>query len=340
MVKSVATQPLQKHDSWGARSSVHRRNAGRGRSFVLCYSYVFVLHRVWIMNRQNENPGETSHMQAGASAGRRRCLQWIAASIALGSSRVGWTEMTPQERATNSGTTAQLNVAAIQMAPKLGDVEANLAQAEQLVRNAIRRGAEWILLPEMFTLAAAFHQDMVRAIRPLDGAPAKLLTDLARKEHVSVGGSFLAHDGDQVINAFLSAFPDGSTQRHDKDRPTYWETCYYTGGSDDGVLPTPVGPVGAALCWEMVRSGTVKRLSGKIRLLLAGSTWWTLALPENPTPAEAIPERFWIPEQMPEEWKEAWTRWFPRGEDYYKTVTLPYLMTGELEEYLPSYLRE
>ncbi len=58
--------------------------------------------------------------------------------------------------------------------------------------------------------------------------------------------------------------------------PTYWETCYYQGGDDDGVLQTPVGPIGAALCWEMVRSGTVRRLSGRIRLVLAGSTWWTL----------------------------------------------------------------
>jgi hypothetical protein len=42
---------------------------------------------------------------------------------------------------------------------------------------------------------------------------------------------------------------------------------------------------------------------------------------------------------MPQEWKDAWHRWFPRGEDYYKTVTLPYVETGELEEYIPPYLR-
>ncbi len=64
-----------------------------------------------------------------------------------------------------------------------------------------------------------------------------------------------------------------------------------------------------------------------------------IVLPADPVPSEAIPDRFWLPEQMPQEWKDAWDRWFPRGEDYYRTVTLPYLETGKLEEYAPPYLR-
>ena len=55
------------------------------------------------------------------------------------------------------------------MTPRLGDVEANLAQAAQLIDEAIRHGAEWIMLPEMFTSAAAFHGDMITAVRPIDG---------------------------------------------------------------------------------------------------------------------------------------------------------------------------
>ncbi|MCH5376523.1 MAG: carbon-nitrogen hydrolase family protein, partial [Planctomycetes bacterium] len=167
-------------------------------------------------------------------------------------------------------------MAAIQMVPKLGDVDANLAQAQNLVNEAASRGAKWNMLPEMFTSAAAFHQDMLSAIRPIDGAPAQLLKDSARRHGAVVGGSFLAQDGERVRNSFLLAFPDGTAYRHDKDFPTYWETCYYENGGDDGVLETPQGPVGVALCWEMVRSGTARRLLGKVKPLLAGSTWWTL----------------------------------------------------------------
>jgi predicted amidohydrolase len=358
--------------------------------------------------------------------GRRRFAQGLAASLLLGGYSFA-AAATGREQA-GGFLPRRLKVAAIQMAPKLGDVEANLAQAEQLIGEAISRGAEWVLLPEMFTSAAACHPDMARAIRPLDGAPAQLLRNMAHKGNAVVGGSFLAQDGDQVYNAFLLAYPDGTTYRHDKDLATYWETCYYRGGSDDGVLRTPAGAIGVALCWEMVRSGTARRLLGHIQLLIAGSTWWTLpeaagadhplravnlkmlqdapprlarmlgvpvvhashagafegfdspelpdvpyrsvylgetritdaaghtlarmsldegagviradvALPAEPFPLEPIPERFWLPEEMPQEWKDAWERWFPRGEDYYKTVTLPYLATGELEDYVPPYLR-
>ena len=78
------------------------------------------------------------------------------------------------------------------MSAKLGDVAANLAQAEGLVRDALRDGAQWIILPEMFTTAAAFHPNLLRAIEPIDGAPMQLLKRLAREGNAVVGGSFLA----------------------------------------------------------------------------------------------------------------------------------------------------
>jgi len=54
-----------------------------------------------------------------------------------------------------------MKVAAMQMAPRPVDVAANLEQAERLARQAIGEGAEWIMLPEIFTSAAAFHPDML-----------------------------------------------------------------------------------------------------------------------------------------------------------------------------------
>jgi predicted amidohydrolase len=374
--------------------------------------------RTSIVNRQEEQ-----HVQ---SLPRRRFCKWLAACALVSGQRVLLASPANTKPELSRGD--RLKVAAIQMTPQLGAVDANLAQAEQLVREAAAKDVALVILPEMFTSAAAFHESMVKAIRPLDGAPAQLLRDLARQENIILGGSFLAEDAGRVYNSFLLVLPDGTAFRHDKDFPTYWEACYYEKGNDDGVLPTPLGPLGVALCWEMVRSQTARRLAGKIRLLIAGSTWWTLpdeagpdhplravnhdmlveapprlarmlgvpvihashagpfagydspelpdvpyrsvylgeamitdstgkilarrsmregpgvvvadvVVAEEPKPSEAIPERFWLPEQMPQEWIDAWHRWFPRGEDYYNTVTLPYLASGEIEEYVPSYLR-
>lgn len=350
---------------------------------------------------------------------RRQFNTFLAASLILAGG--------PRPGLAASGHPLVLRVAAIQMTPRIGDVAFNLRQAEALVHEALRLGAQWVILPEMFTSGAAFHPDMLKAITPADGEPTQLLKKLARQGNAVVGGSFLASREGHVFNSFLLAHPDGTTQWHDKDKPTYWENCYYEGGMDDGLLDTPIGPVGSVLCWEFIRSQTARRLAGKVRMVVGGSTWWTLPddapydsplrafnlkmlknapprlarmlgvpvvhgshagpfngfyspdLPDVPydstylgetmivdakghilarrsleegagvvmadiespakaSPADPIPDDFWIPPEMPEAWKSSWERWLKSGAHYYREVTLPYLQTGEIREYVPEYL--
>jgi len=167
-----------------------------------------------------------------------------------------------------------LRVAAVQMCAELGDVDSNCAAAERLVREAFARGAEWVILPEFFTSGMAFDPKLLDAARPADGAPLQLIQRLAREHEGVVGGSFIALDGEHAYNRFVLAFPDGSTSAHDKDLPTMWENCYYVGGHDDGVLDTPRGKVGAAVCWELIRSQTARRLLGRVDIVVGGSCWW------------------------------------------------------------------
>lgn len=179
-----------------------------------------------------------------------------------------------------------IRVAAIQMKAKVGDVAGNLSSAESLVREAFRRGAEWVILPEFFPSAVAFTPSMLSAWMPLTGPALDLMRKLAREYNGVVGGSFIAKSGKDCFNSFLLVFPDGRYYRHDKDLPTMWENSYYIGGSDDGVLATPAGPVGVAMCWELIRTQTARRLSGKVDLVLGGSCWWDLPLPVPPKYAD------------------------------------------------------
>lgn len=351
---------------------------------------------------------------------RRRFNQYLATGL-LTAGLAGANTMVQAER-------RRLRVAAIQMTPRLGNVGANLEQAEKLILEAQGQGAEWIALPEMFTSAAAFHPDMLSAIRAIDGEPARFMKRLARRGDCVIGGSFLAQREGRVYNSFLLVLPDGSTQMHDKDFPTYWENCICQGGEDDGVLETPIGPVGASLCWEFIRSQTAARMLGRVKLVIGGSCWWTLPddadtqsplrttnlhmlqqapvrfarllgvpvvhgshagpfngfwspdlpdvpydsaylgeamvvdasgkvlarrnaqqgpgvvmaqieIPDRPLPSETIPQRFWLPDAMPQPWKDSWWRWLGSGPRYYRTVTQPFLQTGEIIEYEPEYLQ-
>jgi predicted amidohydrolase len=182
---------------------------------------------------------------------------------------------------------ASIRVAAIQMQAEFADVDANLEAAERLVREAFGQGAECVILPEFFTTAIGVHPRMLDAARPLDGRPTQMMKSLAREYEGAVGGSFIATREGHSYNTFVLAFPDGGTFFHDKDYPTFWETFYYIGGEDDGVMETPAGPIGSALCWEFVRSGTAKRLQGRVDMVVGGSCWWTARDDDTSSDADA-----------------------------------------------------
>jgi predicted amidohydrolase len=110
-----------------------------------------------------------------------------------------------------------IRVAAIQMRAKVGAVASNLSRAESLAREAFRRGAEWVILPEFFTSALAFAPSMLSSWLPLEGPALELLRTLAREHNGVVGGSFIAKSGQDCFNSFLLVFPNGQYYRHDKD---------------------------------------------------------------------------------------------------------------------------
>jgi predicted amidohydrolase len=204
-----------------------------------------------------------------------------------------------------------VRVAAVQLEARVADVDANLEACERLGDDAGREGAECIVLPEFFTTGIGFVEALADAPLAPDGAATELLRSLARRHGAIVGGSFLCRDDDgHVRNAFLLATADGEIAgRHDKDLPTMWENAFYVGGDDDGVIEVPSNgsllgsasgapshlSVGAAVCWELMRTQTVRRLRGRIDLALTGSGWWSfsdnwpfLEAPERVNHARAI----------------------------------------------------
>ena len=170
-----------------------------------------------------------------------------------------------------------MRVAAVQLEVVLGDVPANLAACEALARDAAGAGAEAIALPEFFSTGAAFVPALAGAALEPDGAATAMLLRVASEEGVLIGGSFLCRDPDgEVRNAFFLAGPHGLLGRHDKDLPTMWENSLYVGGADDGVIDAGELTVGAAVCWELMRSGTARRLRGRVDLVMGGSNWWSI----------------------------------------------------------------
>ena len=173
----------------------------------------------------------------------------------------------------------KLLAAAIQLEATTGDVSANLERLEPLCHEAISKGARLIALPEFFTSRVAFEQDAYKAVLPPENEAVNFLKSIATRHDCRIGGSMLIAEGGNVYNRYHFVEPDGTIHHHDKDLPTMWENAFYAPGNDSGVFDTGMGGVGAAVCWELIRTQTIRRLAGKIDIAMTGSHWWTL--PDN-----------------------------------------------------------
>lgn len=171
-----------------------------------------------------------------------------------------------------------IDVAAIQLEAVVGDVAENLSRIEQMVDEACAAGAQLVAVPEFCTSRLPFDPAAHEAVLPTDSAALKLYRDLARRHQVHIGGSWLVAEGDQVFNRYHFVQPDGFVHTHDKDLPTMWENAFYGPAreGDDGAFETPLGGVGVAVCWELIRSQTVRRLLGRIDVAVTGTHWWTM----------------------------------------------------------------
>jgi len=153
----------------------------------------------------------------------------------------------------------ELTVAAIQM-KMADDVSVNVATAERLVRDAAKRGARLILIPELFEglyfCTDQLAEHMNRA-RPLEGHPTIAhFAAVARELGVVLPVSFFERANNAAFNSVAVIDADGSVlgiyrKSHIPDGPGYSEKYYFNPG-DTGfrVWDTAVGRVGIGICWD------------------------------------------------------------------------------------------
>ncbi len=171
-------------------------------------------------------------------------------------------------------------VAAVQISTRVADPSANIESCERLALEAVQEGAGWIALPEFFNTGVAWEPAIADAIETEDGTAAFFLRDFSARHNVVIGGSFLCRIPDGTVRNRYMAFVDGTLiGRHDKDLPTMWENAFYEGGDHDdtGVLGRCGNiHVGAAVCWEFMRTMTARRLRNHVDVIMGGSCWWSI----------------------------------------------------------------
>jgi len=152
-----------------------------------------------------------------------------------------------------------MKVAATQMACT-GDISKNIAQAEKMVRDAARQGANVILLQELFetpyfcqTEDAAHY---ALATEPENNRAVTRFRDVARELGVVLPISFYEKRNNARYNSVAVIDADGEMlgvyrKSHIPDGPGYEEKFYFSPG-DTGfkVWNTRFGKIGVGICWD------------------------------------------------------------------------------------------
>jgi N-carbamoylputrescine amidase len=154
---------------------------------------------------------------------------------------------------------SSLTVAATQMACGW-DRDANIAKAEKLVRAAHAKGAQLILLQELFEtpyFCKDTEPDYMHLATPVRENPAvRHMQKLAAELKVVLPVSFFERANNAQYNSLVMIDADGEVlglyrKSHIPDGPGYREKYYFNPG-DTGfhVWQTRHGRVGAAICWD------------------------------------------------------------------------------------------
>lgn len=152
-----------------------------------------------------------------------------------------------------------VTVAAVQMKCST-HVEENIAKADALVREAAEKGAQIILLPELFERQYFCQErryeyyEFAKKVNENDAV--KHFSALAKELSVVIPVSFYEKDVNRLFNTVAVIDADGSNlgiyrKTHIPDDHYYQEKFYFTPG-DTGfrVFDTRYGKIGVGICWD------------------------------------------------------------------------------------------
>lgn len=152
-----------------------------------------------------------------------------------------------------------VTVAATQMACGWNREE-NLARAEDLIRRAAARGADVVLLQELFEtpyFCKEQKEDYFALAHPAEDHPTLIrMSRLAAELGVALPISFFERANNAFYNSLMMIDADGTSlgvyrKSHIPDGPGYQEKFYFAPG-DTGfrVWNTRFGTLGVAICWD------------------------------------------------------------------------------------------
>jgi predicted amidohydrolase len=163
--------------------------------------------------------------------------------------------------------------AAIQMTSVPLNVDANLAKADALLRQAHDSGATLAVLPEMFNTGYGLLPDYGPSAEARDGTTIRHLAMRSREWGMAIAAGFVEREHHHLYDSVAFATPDGQVHFYRKRNLVFWERFRFRPGREPLIVSTPYGRIGFAVCADMIYRKVWDDYRGKIDLALVCSAW-------------------------------------------------------------------
>ena len=148
-----------------------------------------------------------------------------------------------------------VTLACFQGSSELGDVDANLARACEVVAEAAARGADLVCLPELYLHGYRADEAFAETAQPVPGPATDVLVETARRHgvHVVAGLARAATEHPWFVhNSAVVVGPEGLLGSYDKVHlgsvHPFHEPTYFAPGTRTPVFDTPFGRISVQIC--------------------------------------------------------------------------------------------
>lgn len=191
-------------------------------------------------------------------------------------------------------------VALAQLEPHLYDKEANLAKAEEAIRQAASQHAAAVLFPELYLTGYSLGERVLEMAEPLDGPSVRRVADLAHRYGVAVimGFAELRPGANRAFDAAFAVNAHGQVcGSYHKMHLFQDETRWFQAGQEFSIIDFGLGPAGLLICYDLEFPEAARELA------LRGAKWIAVCtgnmlpnqhLQEVYLQARAAENRLWV----------------------------------------------
>ncbi len=146
---------------------------------------------------------------------------------------------------------SRIKTAVIQMDCVPFDKEKNLGHAEELIAGAAAAGAEFIVLPELFSTGYRVEEKDAVLAEPVPGPTTEWMQGLAGRYGVCIAGAVMESCGGSIYDTAVIAGPEGLAGRYRKMHLWGTEPERFRRGCELPVFSLPFGRIGLQICYEI-----------------------------------------------------------------------------------------